>query len=125
MILDRLSDWVKREVLGLEIPEPVYVEVARDRLLEFSGKYPVIGQPLTIGIEFKKGALILAMPNTTTGATDRVPLRFIAPEIALITEGDNKGYGIEFLRNPRGKVAFIRFGGRLYPRGSDEKIPKP
>lgn len=121
----KLSDWVKREVLGLEIPEPVYVEVARDSLLEFSGKYPVIGQPLTIGIEFKKGALILAIPNTTTGATDRVPLRFIAPEVALITEGDNKGYGIEFLRNPRGKVAFIRFGGRLYPRGSDEKIPKP
>lgn len=114
----KLSDWIKREVLGLVMPEPTYVSVKAENLTEFVADYPVIGQPLIIGVELKKDKLILALPNQTTGKTERVLLRPIAPEIALIAEGDYKGFGVEFLRGKHGKVEFIRFGGRLYPRGT-------
>ena len=112
----KLSQWIWREVLELDLSEPAYIRIAPGAMLELAGQHPVPGTPLVIGIEFKNGALSLAMPNQVTGKHDLLPLRFIAPEIALITKGDYKGYGIEFLRDGRGTLEFIRFGGRLYPR---------
>ncbi|THF70200.1 beta-lactamase family protein [Deinococcus sp. Arct2-2] len=113
----KLGEWVKRELLGLVKPERAAVELNADQLETFSGTYDVIGQTYKITAEVEDGQLALVIPNTTTGGTEKLALRFIAPERAIVMGGDADGIGVEFLTTD-GEVDFLRFGARLYPLAS-------
>ena len=110
----KLSEWVKREVLGLVKPEREEVELSEDALTALSGEYTVIGQSYKLGIKVDDGKLMLSVPDTTTGGTTEAALRFLAPDRAVVAGGDMNGIGVEFLKK-EGEVEFMRFGARLYP----------
>jgi len=113
----KLSEWIKREVLGLSASEHPDHALAEEKLSAFAGDYLIIGQPLKIGSQVEDGALTLVIPDMTPGAsgTKPAPLRFIAPDRAVVKGGDLDGVGVEFLTGNDGKVEFMRFGARLYP----------
>ncbi len=111
----KLSEWVKLKVLGLSKPEQKDVKLSEDELKTFAGDYLVIGQTYKIGAQVQDGTLVLVVPDTTTGGTENMPVRFIAPNRAVIAGGDADGLGVEFLMGGD-EVEFMRFGARLYPR---------
>ncbi|CAM3599127.1 Beta-lactamase class C [Deinococcus saxicola] len=113
----KLSEWVKREVLGLERPEREEVKLSEVELEALAATYEVVGQTYTIGVKVEDGKLALVLPNPTTGGTENLALRFIAPERAVVMGGDADGIGVEFLKKGD-EVEFMRFGARLYPRMS-------
>ena len=119
----KLSKWIKRELLGLSAPKQPEHPLSLDALSDFVGEYLIIGMPLKIGSTVEDGRLTLAIPDTTPGAsgTKAAPLRFIAPDRALVTDGgDLDDTSVEFLRGPGGKVEFLRIGVRLYPLESQD-----
>ncbi|WP_019011885.1 serine hydrolase domain-containing protein [Deinococcus aquatilis] len=111
----QLSDWVKRELLGLTKPEREEVKLDVETLEAFAGTYDIVGQPHKIEANVEDGKVKLVIPNTTAGGTETLSLRFIAPECAVVVGGDADGLGVEFLTSG-GEVDFLRFGARLYPR---------
>ncbi|GAA4014869.1 serine hydrolase domain-containing protein [Deinococcus rubellus] len=114
----KLSKWIKRELLGLSAAGQPEHFVSPDALSDFEGQYLIIGMPLKIGSHLEDGRLTLTIPDTTPGAsgTKPAPLRFIAPNRALVTDGgDLDDTGVEFLRGADDKVEFMRIGVRLYP----------
>ena len=112
----QLSEWVKREVLGLSAPELGSHQHGEADLADFAGVYLVVGQPYTLSAGAQEGALVLTMPDPSAGGTRDLHTRFIEPDRAVIVGGDYAGLGVEFLRNAEGAVDFMRFGGRIYPR---------
>lgn len=123
----QLGEWVKRVVLGLSAPELGHFEHAEEALADFTGEYRVVGQPFTLQAAVREGAFVLTIPDTASGGTQDLNIRFIEPERAVVVGGDAHGLGLEFLRNADGVVDFLRFGGRLYPRelGQDQPEPEP
>ena len=112
----KISDWIKREVLGLQAPERPDFTQSDKSLTEMAGVYEIVGQPLTISADLRDGSLALIIPDQATGGTQTLPLEFISASTALVSEGETKGYSAEFLRNAGGQIDFMRFAGRLYPR---------
>ncbi|THF85307.1 beta-lactamase family protein [Deinococcus sp. KSM4-11] len=112
----QLSEWVKREVLGLMAPELGSHEHDEAGLADFTGVYDVVGQTYTLEVSAQNGALVVRMPDPASGGTLDLGLTFIEPERAVIADGNYAGLGVEFLRNGSGAVDFMRFGGRIYPR---------
>ena len=112
----KLSEWVKREVLGLSAPtrDPLSLNVAE--LTGLSGTYLIPGQPLQITSQVENGQLTFSVPDSASGEPTTAPLQVIAPDRALITGGEMEGFGVEFLRDREGEIDFIRFSGRLFPR---------
>jgi len=117
----KLSDWLKREVLGLTPQEhPVHIP-APGTLAEFTGSHERVGMSSKITVTQGGEGLILTLPDDLTGGTRSAPLSFITPDTALISDGELKGYAVEFLRNEQGSVDFIRVAGRLFPREVTEQ----
>ena len=110
----KLSEWVKREVLGLSKPEREEVELSEGELEALAGTYEVVGQSYTLGAKVEGGQLVLTIPDQASGGTQDLALRFIAPDRAFVNGGDADGLGVEFLKKG-GEVEFMRFGARLYP----------
>lgn len=111
----KLSDWVKRELLGLSQPERGTHSVGEAELQQFVGVHEVVGQTYKIEVKLDDGQPVLILPNPTSGGTETLPLRFIAPQSAVVVGGDADGIGVEFLTSGD-EVDFLRFGSRLYPR---------
>ncbi|GGO40553.1 serine hydrolase domain-containing protein [Deinococcus humi] len=112
----KLSEWVKREVLGLTPPEAGSHQPSEDELKDLAGTYLVVGQPLKMDVEVRDGVLTLLIPDTAAGGTKDAALRFIGPDRAIINGGDMDGYAIDFLRDEQGEVEFLKVVVRLYPR---------
>ncbi|KQR24865.1 serine hydrolase [Deinococcus sp. Leaf326] len=121
----RLSEWVKREVLGLTAPDIADHQPSEAELQELAGTYLVVGQPLKMEAEVRGGVLTLLIPDTAAGGTKDAALRFIAPDRAIITGGDMDGYAIDFLRDEAGQVEFLKVVVRLYPRQRDDVTAQP
>ncbi|CAM3598863.1 Beta-lactamase class C [Deinococcus saxicola] len=122
----KLSKWIKRELLNLTATELPDHPVSPETLSEYEGEYLILGLTRKIGSHVEDGRLTLSIPDTTPGATGSkpAPLRFIAPDRALITDGgDLNDTGVEFLRDGHGKVDFVRLGVRLYPLENPEAAP--
>ena len=112
----KLSEWVKREVLGVTPPETGTHQPGEDELNALAGAYLVVGQPMKINVEVREGVLTLLIPDTASGGVKDAALRFIAPDQAIIDGGDMDGYAIDFLRDEQGQVEFLKVVVRLYPR---------
>ncbi|OLV20338.1 serine hydrolase domain-containing protein [Deinococcus marmoris] len=110
----KLSDWVKREVLGLSAPPLPEFSVSDEELGRLVGYFIVNGQPYNLGTKLENGQLFVVMPGSGAGGTTDLPLRFIAPDLAVVVGGDVDGTNVEFVRED-GEVAFMRLGARLFP----------
>ncbi len=113
----KLSEWIKREVLGLSKSQGEEVKLEAAHLETLAGTYEVVGQTYTLSVKVEGGKLLLTIPDGASGGTQDLSVRFLAPERAVVVGSDADGAGVEFLKKG-GEVEFMRFGARLYPRMS-------
>ncbi|WP_019588491.1 serine hydrolase domain-containing protein [Deinococcus apachensis] len=121
----KLSEWVKREVLGLSAPALDEHTITPEEMWALAGDYTVFGTPMSVGVRAEDDGLRLTLPNLTGEGPETVALRLIGPDRAVIAGGDAEGFGVEFLRGADGQVEFLRLGGRLYPRARQAVEAEP
>ena len=71
-----------------------------------------------IDVRIENGKLVVQdLPN---GGEPRpvMPIAFFGPDRAVITDGNDKGQSIEFIRDPSGAVKWVRVVGRVAQKGS-------
>ncbi|WP_161881860.1 serine hydrolase domain-containing protein [Deinococcus alpinitundrae] len=112
----KLSEWVKHEVLGLSESPAADLNPGEAELQPLLGYYSVIGQAQPIATTLQQGRLVVTLPDGSPSGRD-LPVRFIAPDHAVVVGGDADGISVEFLRED-GEVRFMRLGLRLCPRQS-------
>jgi CubicO group peptidase (beta-lactamase class C family) len=113
-----VTNWVLDRFLGLEPPLLATVPVDPVCLAEYSGEYALPGAAETIRIREEDGALRLATSAELLdpGQTKiDLPLRMVGNDLAT---AEYMGVTLltDFVRDGTGKVAWIRFLGRLVPR---------
>lgn len=113
-----VTDWVLERFLGLQPPQLAIVPVDRARLAEYVGEYAQPDTPETIQIRQSGDELRLATSSQLLAPGQgelNLPLRMVGDDVAL---GDFLGLPLyaDFVRDDFGKVAWLRFLGRLVPR---------
>ncbi|HEV2170481.1 MAG TPA: serine hydrolase domain-containing protein [Candidatus Binatus sp.] len=108
------------EFLGYRDPEPQHVAMSLDQFREYEGRY--IGQLGDFILYAKDNDLMFrseskgGFPTTTTPPEPNPPptrVAFIAKDRLIALEGPLKDRQIEFLRDDRGALVWMRTGGRL------------
>jgi CubicO group peptidase (beta-lactamase class C family) len=118
------TDWALERFLGLRQPPVTTIQVDPARLVEYAGEYAVPDGSESVRIQEAGGALqleyvvggqaALAVGGETTV---KAPLRFIGEDLVV---GEALGLTVlsDFVRDESGKIAWLRFIGRLVPRVS-------
>jgi CubicO group peptidase (beta-lactamase class C family) len=115
--------WAFEHFLGAVEPEPPKLELTSEQLGEFAGRYeqPYVDHDLTVS----DGGLILqSRPKLGFPRNDLPPaptppptrLSLVAGERLIALDPPFKGVLGDFLRDPDGRVGWIRFGSRLARR---------
>lgn len=118
-------DWVLAELAGLRRPAPVFVPLDADQARAYIGRYPV--SPLAeYHLTAEDDGLLVTLVATAKGRASSpdlektfpppMPLGMVGPDRGRVRGPFNEGARVEFLRGGDGQVAFMRSGGRLYPR---------
>ncbi len=117
----KVTKWVRERFLGVVEKEPTPCRLPDEKLAEYVGGYvlKVTGDLF----EFKPVEGGLEMRHTLgdySALTDTPPEPMPVTRAAsfdedwfIFTEGQMKGEKFEFLRDPQGKVVWLRFGGRV------------
>jgi TonB family protein len=64
-----------------------------------------------------EGGKLIVRDSAHTGTRrDEFPIAFFGPDRAIVTDGNDKGQSIEFVRNDAGRVTWIRVVGRVAAR---------
>ncbi len=112
------SQWALRELLGLADPPDTYVQPAGETLALYAGRYATPG---VAEAEFAldDGAPVLRfrpLNRADEAALRATPVAFLDAERMVVTEGSLAGFRGEFVRDDEGRVAWLRWLGRLLPR---------
>lgn len=122
LVLD-VSKEPMAEFLGYRDPEPTQIPMSAGQLAEYAGRY--VGQLGDAILSMKENDLIFqseskgGFPTTTAPPMPNPPpakAAFIGKDLLLILEGPTKDLRAEFLRDPAGKLLWLRSGGRLHSR---------
>ncbi len=116
--------FIHQHILGLQNPEPEHLTLTAAELEPFLGAYRDTNFGTVIEFKLEADNLIRhVIPGNYSGVTSIVTppppdakCTFIPGDRVLVLEGDGKGNKLEFLRDPSGKVGYLRSGGRLYFR---------
>lgn len=103
--------------IGQEGVEPIRIE--RGALESYAGKYRIesTGQILEVSARNQRLLLQFPAPESSGSASARppiIPVVFYAPDKFAGSSGPYAGVRGDFLRKPSGRIAWLRFGGRLY-----------
>jgi CubicO group peptidase (beta-lactamase class C family) len=122
-------DWALEEVVGVRRPEPTFRPLAPRAAREFVGRYNISkqadydvtaeGDGLLLTYVPSKAALA-ANPQIVSMVPPPMPLGIVAKDKARVRGDFNAGSRVEFLRDDQGGVAFLRSGGRIYRKTSDQ-----
>jgi CubicO group peptidase (beta-lactamase class C family) len=125
-VLQAVTNWALERYLGINEPKPEPRPATEAELAEYPGTYASI--IVDSEITRRDGDLVLTMtykPDALAKITDQAPpeippmtLAMIAEDRATVTEGPMKGAEFEFIRDPNGRLSWIRGGGRLQTRRS-------
>jgi CubicO group peptidase (beta-lactamase class C family) len=112
------SHWALQEFLGLADPPDTYVTPPPAGLAAYVGDYATPGVA-EAAFAVDDGAPLLRF--RPTNRADEAPLRatpvaFLDDESMIVTEGPLAGFRGEFVRDAAGRVAWLRWLGRLLPR---------
>jgi hypothetical protein len=112
------SQWALRELLGLADPPEVYVEPPAETLARYAGRYATPG---VAEAEFtvEDGAPLLRfrpLNRADEAALRATPVAFLDDERMVVTEGPLAGFRGDLVRDAAGRVAWLRWLGRLLPR---------
>ena len=94
---------------------------AQPDLKPYVGRYQ---RPMNlVDVRIENGKLLVQeMPNSGE-ARPAMPIAFFGPDRAVVTEGNDRGQSIEFIRDATGAVKWVRVVGRVAVRlGSDPEI---
>jgi CubicO group peptidase (beta-lactamase class C family) len=111
------TDWALERFLGLPRPAMTPISLSPAQRAAYTGGYILPANGGTIQIREDYGALRLELFASSQTAPDIAsPLRFIGDDLAL---HDYMGVPVytDFVRDGAGKVVWIRFLGRMVPRG--------
>jgi CubicO group peptidase (beta-lactamase class C family) len=121
--LMRDADDAMREFLGMPYKRPDPIAMAPEALKEYGGRYIAALDDVELKVE--NGELMMhvtpkgGFPNKKVRAAPPPPpakLGFIANDRVCVVDGKRNDIQGEFLRGADGKVAHLRFGGRIHPR---------
>jgi hypothetical protein len=113
-----VTDWVLERFLGLEPPLLATVPLDPARLSKYAGEYalPNGSEPIRIREEGGALQLVTASPLLSAAPTDiALSLRIVGDDVAIAEYMGVPLYA-DFVRDDAGKVAWVRFLGRLAPR---------
>ena len=81
---------------------------------------PYVGRYLrpmnTVSVRVEGGRLVVQEVPNSGDARPVMPIAFFGPDRAVITEGNDRGQSIEFVRDAAGKVNWVRVVGRVAVR---------
>ena len=81
---------------------------------------PYVGRYLrpmnAVSVRVENGKLIVQEIPNTGDPRPVMPIAFYGPDRAVVTEGNDKGQGIEFVRDQDGQVTWVRVVGRVAVR---------
>ena len=84
-------------------------------LAPYLGRY--VRPMVTVTVAESGGHLTIRQePTTGSGASTSMPIAFYGPDRAVVTQGNDEGQSVEFIRGPDGAVAWIRIVGRVARR---------
>jgi CubicO group peptidase (beta-lactamase class C family) len=122
-LCEEVADWAMKHYLGFGMPEAVPIAMAGDKLDEYVGHY--IGYRETCDLSRGEGGLVLQVKSEGGFPTPETPpppapppvrLAFYAEDRIVGLDSPMKGDRGEFLRDPDGRLAWFRFGGRINRR---------
>ena len=122
-----LLAWVLREYLGVEEPEDEALPLTAAELAEYAGTYASDTTIYTIKVKKdhlvatgKPTPLMLRMLKEAgqepPKQRDAIPLKLLADDICVVSDGVAKGIKGEFQRDDSGDITGLNFGGRLAVR---------
>jgi CubicO group peptidase (beta-lactamase class C family) len=83
-------------------------------LKQYVGKYQ---RPMnTVDVRVENGRLLVQERPNSGEARPAMPIAFFGPDRAVITDGNERGQSIEFVRDPSGAVKWVRVVGRVAVR---------
>jgi CubicO group peptidase (beta-lactamase class C family) len=114
--------FIHQHLLGLQASEPEHLNLSASELEPFLGSYRDSNFGTTIEFKLEGEHLILhvtlgdrsGVSSIVTPPPPDAKCTFIAGDRVLVLEGDSKGGKLEILRDPSGRVRYLRSGGRLY-----------
>lgn len=128
-LIESARKWCLREYAGIEIEDPLPIDVPMDSKKECEGRYvlPRIGY---VDIRLRGERLIAEEVPTGGFPTEDTPpaparppytLTFIEEDRLVVLDGKIKGEKFELIRNRTGAIKWLRKGGRLHIRESIER----
>jgi CubicO group peptidase (beta-lactamase class C family) len=115
--------WVFRHYLGVEAPKPSPIQASPEQLAEYAGTYPALGEEIIVRVEGDRFVVDLLdkggfpTPDTPPGPSiPPVRAALCERDRILLLEPPAEGTTGEFLREPDGRVAWLRIGGRMHWR---------
>lgn len=112
--------WVLENYADIKRSAPEARRVSQDDVAPYGGRYIDAFKSTAIDVEPSGQRLVTKISSLEDN--DSLPpfkLAIFDDDRAVQLEGDLKGMRIEFLRDGRNRVAWMRFGGRLYRRSPD------
>jgi hypothetical protein len=122
-VCEEASEWVMRELLGVEETDPEPMEMPETELEEYAGRYVVGGTGDSVELWIEGSALRFeeaygdhsAISETNPEAPPPARGAFYARDRLVRIDGPYKGAKAEFLRGPEGGIRWLRMG-RIYAR---------
>lgn len=118
-----LVNWALEHFLGLRDPEPLSYRRPDSELQEFVGHYEA--QLSHVDVTIHAGGLIFKVTpqpgfphkdSPPSPAPPPVPLAFIGDAELIVTDGPMKDGHVDVIRDEAGRVAWLRFSGRVHRR---------
>jgi CubicO group peptidase (beta-lactamase class C family) len=123
LVCKGVSEWVRREFLGVQEEEPEPMEVPEAELQEYAGRYVMGGTGDAIDLRVEGVALRFeetygdrsVISETEPESPPPARARFYARDRIILVDGPHKGARVEFLRGAEGRIRWLRTG-RVYAR---------
>jgi CubicO group peptidase (beta-lactamase class C family) len=123
-----IVNWAMRHYLGVKKAEPKAMSLNGTQLDLYEGRY--VDGFKTVGVDLKargKGFIVTYEILKKDEEEDEGPglppftVSLVDEERALITSGRLRGTRAEFLRDERGRIKWMRLGGRLYRKSAAKR----
>jgi CubicO group peptidase (beta-lactamase class C family) len=116
---DAIADWALDHYLGVVVPKPLPVEREDGRLEALVGRYAVPGTAIEIARHGNRLGIAYVpsiRPTVTNPVVPEQPAALTKEGGVVVTQGPFEGVTADFAIGSDGSVAWIRLGGRVYPR---------
>ena len=119
----KATNWALDHYLGIDKPEPALIEIPQKRLAEYEGGYEAtltateVGSSdgkLAIGRRSLGGFPTRDIPPPSTEPLPPAQYGFYSKDHIVGLDGPHKGDLGQFLRDPEGRIAWLRIGLRIH-----------